>query len=288
MSNSVRTYLVGLAGRGIGSSRSPEMHEREAAALGMPLVYRLVDFDRLGYDDHRLDETVRTLQAIGFDGINVTHPFKQRVLASLDAVSPDAAALGAVNTVVFRDGVRQGFNTDWTGYLASLRRGLPGAAMRDVAQIGAGGAGSAVAYALLSNGVERLRVYDPQRAKAETLAERLGKQFSGRCIEPVPSPAAALDAADGVVQTSPIGMESHPGLPFSADYLRPDMWVSDIVYFPIETQLLRAARRLGCQTLNGGGMAVHQAADAFRLMTGIEPSVERMLEAFQERPRTLS
>ncbi len=279
-----RTYLAGLVGRGIGASRSPEMHEREAAALGVPLVYRSVDFDRLGYDDSRLDDTIATLQGIGFDGINVTHPFKQRVLTSLDSVSPDAAALGAVNTVVFRDGTRAGFNTDWTGFRASLQRGLPGAALREVAQIGCGGAGSAVAYALLRMGVQTLRVVDPDRARAEGMGGRLGSHFPGQTIRIASSAADALDGADGVVQTSPIGMTSHPGMPFDPGLLRPGMWVSDIVYFPIETQLLRAARSLGCATLGGSGMAVHQAADAFQLITGIEPSVRRMLHDFDAAP----
>jgi shikimate dehydrogenase len=280
MTTSVRTYLTGLLGRGIDASRSPEMHEREAAAMGIPLVYRRVDFNDLGYDDEKLDAVLHAVRGIGFDGVNITHPFKQRILASLDSVSPDAAALGAVNTVVFRDGGCHGYNTDWTGFRASLQAGLPGVALDDVAQIGCGGAGSAIAYALLSMGVQRLRVFDPDRDKASAMAERIGGHFPGRAILVAAEAAAALAAADGVVQTSPVGMTAHPGVPFPPELLRKDMWVSDVVYFPMETALLRAARNLGCATLAGGGMAVHQAADAFRLMTGIEPSVTRMLAAF--------
>jgi shikimate dehydrogenase len=280
MTTSVRTYLTGLLGRGIDASRSPEMHEREAAALGVPLVYRRVDFNDLDYDDEKLDEVLHAVRGIGFDGVNITHPFKQRVLASLDSVSPDAAALGAVNTVVFRDDGCHGYNTDWTGFRASLQAGLPGVALDDVAQIGCGGAGSAVAYALLSMGVQRLRVFDPDHDKASVMAERIGGHFPGRTILVAADAAAALAAADGVVQTSPVGMAAHPGVPFSPQLLRKEMWVSDVVYFPMETALLRAAREVGCATLAGGGMAVYQAADAFRLMTGIEPSVTRMLAAF--------
>lgn len=280
MTTSVRTYLTGLLGRGIDASRSPEMHEREAAALGIPLAYRRVDFNDLEYDDEKLDAVLHAVRGIGFDGVNITHPFKQRVLASLDSVSPDAAALGAVNTVVFRDGGRHGYNTDWTGFRASLQAGLPGVALDDVAQIGCGGAGSAIAYALLSMGVQRLRVFDPEHGKASAMAERIGGHFPGTTIIVAADAADALAAADGVVQTSPVGMRAHPGVPFPPELLRKDMWVSDVVYFPMETALLRAARSLGCATLPGGGMAVYQAADAFRLMTGIEPSVTRMLAAF--------
>jgi shikimate dehydrogenase len=280
MNTSNRSYLVGLLGRGIAASQSPKMHEREAASLGVPLVYRTIDFDRLGYEDGRLDEVLRTLQAIGFDGANITHPFKQKVLVSLDTVSPDAAALGAVNTVTFRDGARHGFNTDWTGFRANLQLGLPGIALRRVAQIGCGGAGSAVAYALLSMGVQELRVVDLDSDRAEEMAERIGIHFPDQTIVVVSNAEAALGTADGLVQASPIGMASHPGMPFPPELLRAEMWVSEIVYFPLETELLRAAKKRGCATLAGGGMAVHQAADAFRLMTGLEPSVSRMLENF--------
>jgi len=275
-----RTYLIGLIGRGIAGSRSPDMHEREAAAVGIPLVYRRIDFDVLGYDDARLGDVLRDLQKIGFDGTNVTHPFKQRVLDLLDTVSPDAQALGAVNTVVFRDGARHGFNTDWTGFRSSLKSGMPDVRMDEVTQIGCGGAGSAVAYALLSMGVRCLRVFDRDREKATLMAQRLERHFPNRLVRVETTAAAALEGADGVVQTSPIGMTAHPGLPFSPALLRPDMWLSDVIYFPIETELLQAAARLGCRTQGGGGMAVYQAAEAFRLMTGITPSTPRMLERF--------
>jgi shikimate dehydrogenase len=214
MSASNKSYLAGLLGRGIGASRSPEMHEREAASLGVPLVYRSIDFDKLAYEDDRLEDVIRALQAIGFDGTNVTHPFKQQVLASLDTVSPDATALGAVNTVVFRDGARHGFNTDWTGFRANMLLALPGIALRRVAQIGCGGAGSAIAYALLSMGVRELRVVDPDRDKAEAMAGRIGIHFPDQTVVVVASAEAALDVADGLVQASPIGMASHPGMPF--------------------------------------------------------------------------
>jgi shikimate dehydrogenase len=280
MYETLRTYLSGLVGRGISASRSPEMHEREAAALGLTLVYRRIDFDQLNYSDDQLDGTLRWLETIGFDGVNLTHPFKQRVLESLDSVAPDAAALGAVNTVVFRDGTRRGYNTDWSGFRASLQRGLPGAALHEVAQIGCGGAGSAIAYALSSMGAQRVKAFDSDRTKALEMAERIGPHFPKTAIEVCRDAKTAMDGADGVVQASPIGMAAHPGVPFDPTYLREGMWVADIVYFPTETALLAAARACGCRTLSGGGMAVHQAADAFQLITGVEPSVERMLQTF--------
>jgi shikimate dehydrogenase len=276
----LRTYLVGLIGRGIGGSRSPEMHEREAAALGLPLVYRIIDFDRLGYADDRLEGVLKAMQAIGFDGSNITHPFKQRVITSLDTLSEDAATLGAVNTVVFRDGRATGHNTDWSGFRASFARELPGVALGTIAQIGSGGAGSAIAYALLTMGVGTLRIFDLDRDRAEALAERLARQFPNQAIVGVASAAEALAGADGIVQTSPVGMGAHPGVPFDPALLDPAMWLAEIIYFPIETDLLRAARAIGCRTLSGGGMAVAQAADAFAKITGTAPDLERMIAAF--------
>jgi shikimate dehydrogenase len=129
-------------------------------------------------------------------------------------------------------------------------------------------------------GVQELRVVDLDSDRAEEMAERIGIHFPDQTIVVVSNAEAALGTADGLVQASPIGMASHPGMPFPPELLRAEMWVSEIVYFPLETELLRAAKKRGCATLAGGGMAVHQAADAFRLMTGLEPSVSRMLENF--------
>src|SRR4051794_23365285 len=139
------TYTVGLIGAGIGGSLSPALHEREAACLGLDYRYRVLDIDELGADAGELLERAR---AEGYAGVNVTHPCKQVVIEHLDELSPEAAALGAVNTVVLRDGRAVGHNTDLTGFAGSFARGLPDAAMGHVLLIGAGGAGAAVAHAL--------------------------------------------------------------------------------------------------------------------------------------------
>jgi shikimate dehydrogenase len=123
MSGRNETWLVGLIGRGIGGSRSPQMHEREAASIGLSLVYRLIDFDRLGIDDTDLGKILAMVEAMGFAGVNITYPFKQAVIEYLDTLSLDAKALGAVNTVRFAGGKREGFNTDWsTSFAAKLHR----------------------------------------------------------------------------------------------------------------------------------------------------------------------
>jgi len=256
------------------------MHVAEARAHGLELSYALCDFDAESLRWRDLAAALADVQARGFAGVNVTYPFKQSVLPLLDELSPTASRLGAVNTVIFRDGRRIGHNTDGLGFAENFRRGLPGAPRRSVVQLGAGGAGAAVADALLEAGAERLSLFDTDRERADLLIARLGRLFGeGRVTACVDLPAE-MAIADGLVNATPVGMAALPGLPLPIQLLRPDLWVADIVYVPIETELLRAARQLGCRTLGGGGMAVHQAAEAFALFTGLAPDVERMRSRF--------
>ncbi|MFF3442768.1 shikimate dehydrogenase [Streptosporangium sp. NPDC002721] len=270
------SYLTGLIGSGIGPSLSPPLHEREAAHHGLRYVYRLLDTDSLGHD---VGELVRTARRFGYDGLNITHPCKQAVIPHLDELSADARMLGAVNTVVF-DGRRAvGHNTDWTGFAESFERGLPDAPTRRVVQLGAGGAGAAIAHALLTMGAGHVTIVDADPARATALAGRLGDRFGpGRARPATRDELPELLAhADGLAHATPTGMALHPGLPLPAELLRPGLWVADIVYRPLETELLKQARALGCRTLDGGGMVVFQAAHAFRLFTGRTPDSERML-----------
>ena len=274
--------LAGLIGSGIGASLTPALHEREGAEQGLRSIYRRLDLERLGLGVEALPELLTAAERTGFAGLNITHPCKQAVIPLLHELSDDARALGAVNTVVLRDGKRIGHNTDWSGFAEGFRRGLPDAKLDRVAQIGAGGAGSAVAHAILTLGAARLSVFDTDRARAEAVAGALCARFGeGRAVAGTDLPAAMAEA-DGVVNCTPVGMAKYPGLPLPAALLRPAHWVAEIVYFPLETELLRAARALGCATLDGGGMAVFQAVGAFRLFTGLEPDAERMLRHFGE------
>ncbi len=270
---------VGLIGQGIQASRSPAMHMEEARALGLDLTYVLLDPDQL---DSRgdLEDTVAWAEADGFAGVNVTHPFKQAVIPLLDDLSEDARRLGAVNTVVFRDGRRVGHNTDWSGYAESFRRGLADVRLDCAVQIGAGGAGSAVSYALLQRGVDKLSIFDLDKDRAAHLADALSAIFGeGRAVV-CSDLAQAIVAADGITNATPVGMAKYPGTPLPVELLRPEQWVSEVIYFPLETALLAAARAKGCRVLDGGGMAVFQAADAFALFTRVAPDTERMRDRF--------
>jgi shikimate dehydrogenase len=259
-------YEVGLIGAGIAGSLSPPLHEREAAELDLHYAYRLIEID--GQD---VGDVLDRARRAGFRGVNVTHPCKQAVVEHLDAMSADASALHAVNTVVFEDGRTTGHNTDTTGFAESFARGLPDAGLRHVVLLGAGGAGSAVGLAALRLGAERLTIVDVDREQAQACADRLGVEVGT---------VDSVRAADGLIHATPTGMEAHPGLPLDESLLHPTLWVADVVYRPLATPLLRRAREIGCRTLDGGGMAVFQAADAFELFTGVAPDRERMLRHF--------
>ncbi|MFG3151890.1 shikimate dehydrogenase [Streptomyces sp. NPDC048219] len=274
------SFLVGLIGSGIGPSLSPALHEREADRQGLRYLYRLIDIDVLGVPPEAVGDLLRAARDLGFDGLNITHPCKQLVIGHLDALAPQAEALGAVNTVVFdEDGRATGHNTDVTGFAASFARGLPDAPLERVVQLGAGGAGAAVAHATLTLGAGRVTVVDAVPERAAALAASLNRHFGdGRAAGAGPDRLPELlGGADGIVHATPTGMAAHPGLPLPAGLLHPGLWVAEVVYRPLETELLRTARALGCATLDGGGMAVFQAVDAFRLFTGREPDAVRML-----------
>jgi shikimate dehydrogenase len=185
-----------------------------------------------------------------------------------------------VNTVLLRDGKRIGHNTDWIGFAEAFHHNMKGAKKGRVVQLGAGGAGAAVAHAGLTLGFEQLTIFDTDKTRAEQVIERLSARFGegravlGRNLD------EAVAAADGLINATPIGMDAHPGMPLPAGLLRPDLWVSDVIYFPRETELLRRARAVGAQTDNGGGMNVYQAVEQFRLFTGIAPDAARMRAHF--------
>ena len=284
---SEESFLVGLIGTGIGPSLSPALHQREAEELGVRLIYRRLDLAELAVAPADVGEVLAAARLTGYDGLNVTHPCKQLVLPHLDELSEDAVALGAVNTIVFRDGRASGHNTDWSGFARSFDRGLPDAPLNRVVLLGAGGAGSAVAHAMLTLGTDRLSVVDLDPGRACALARSLEERFgAGRAqgfgLTALPT---EMPRADGLVHATPTGMADHPGLPLPGELLRRDLWVADIVYRPLETELVRAARALGSRVLDGGGMAVFQAVDSFRCFTGLDPDPERMLAHFADLAR---
>jgi shikimate dehydrogenase len=280
--SSKRSVLLGLIGQDIQGSRTPEMHMREGEAQGLRLVYRLIDLTKLGLGVEALPELLTAAQRMGFDGLNITHPCKQAVIPHLDELSDNARALGAVNTVILKDGKRVGENTDWSGFAEPFRRKMSDVALDRVVQIGAGGAGAAVAHAALMLGVKELTIFDIDPKRAESVAQNLSGHFGAGRAKAGSDLPGTIAQADGLINATPIGMDAHPGMPLPAELLRPDLWVAEIIYFPLETELLRRARALGARAIDGGGMAVFQAVAAFRHFTGQEPDSDRMLAHFAE------
>lgn len=275
----VPSVLVGLVGGGIQLSRTPRMQEAEAAAQGLRLCYRLFDTDTRRLE-HPVGEILDAAELCGFAGLNVTFPHKIAVMDHLDELSDAARAVGAVNTVIFAGGRRRGHNTDRWGFAESFRRGMGDAPRARVLQLGAGGAGVAVAHALLDCGVGTLLIADTDTARADALADRLEASYPGRA-QVSDAQTALRGDIDGAVNCTPVGMAKLPGVPLDADLLHPGLWVADIVYFPLETALLAAARARGCGVLPGSGMAVFQAVRAFELFTGRAADPERMRATFE-------
>jgi shikimate dehydrogenase len=278
------TVVVGLIGAGIAGSFSPALHEREASLLGFDYAYRLLDLDDLHRPASEVGELVREARRDGLSGLNVTHPCKQLVVPELDELSPEAALLGAVNTIVFSAGRLVGHNTDFSGFQEAFERRLPAAHTDRVVLLGAGGAGAAVAHAILSFGAGHLTVLDVERERADALAEGLAQRFdaSSAAAADVTALAELLAEADGLNHATPTGMESHPGSAVPAELLDPRLWVAEVVYMPIETQLLKDARLCGCRTLDGAAMVALQAAGSLELFTGARPDRDRMLEHVDE------
>jgi len=274
-----RRVLVGLLGHGISASRTPRMHMAEGAAKRMDYDYRLIDLADCD-PAPAMEDILAQVEAAGFGGLNVTFPYKQAIIPHLSQLSENARNVGAVNTVVFRDGQRLGHNTDYWGFAESFRLGLPDAKRDAVLMIGAGGAGSAVSAALLGSGVGRIMINDAHADAAARLVQTLCERFGKDRAVVVTDLDAAAQQVDGIVNASPVGMVKLPGLPLPEALITPRHWVADIVYFPLETALLSTSRAKGCAVLPGGGMALFQAVRAFELFTGEPADAARMQATF--------
>ncbi|MFD0666456.1 shikimate dehydrogenase [Ramlibacter sp. MAHUQ-53] len=272
--------LLGLIGSGIQRSLTPSMQEEEARAQGLRAHYQLIDLDVTGSSVEQLPTLIAAARLMGYAGLNITYPCKQAVIPLLNDLSDEARAMGAVNTVVFKDGKAVGHNTDGWGWAWGFQRTLPDADLGCVVLLGAGGAGSAIAHSVLRLGAKKLRIVDADAPRAQALAQSLNALYGERA-EGLADVAAATEGATGLIHATPTGMDKLPGLPLPADLLKPSMWVSEIVYFPLDTALLKEARARGCRTCDGGTMAVGQAVGAFELFTGLKADPQRMQAHFR-------
>jgi len=268
-------FLTGLIGAPIAQSASPAMHERAADALDVRCHYHLIEV--AGADESALRALLDGVRILGFAGVNVTFPYKEAVVPLLDELSPGARAIGAVNTVVVRNGRLIGHNTDTTGFARAIAELVTNAPDSVVALIGAGGVGKAIAFALARAGVSEIRIFDTDAAKAKHLAGQLeghGRASVADSVEDV------MRGVTGVVNGSPVGMLPSRATPVPDVLLHRDLWVADAVYTPLWTPLLHAAKAKGARVMTGREFAIYQAADAFELFTGLKPSIAEMGNAF--------
>ncbi len=240
MTDDRRRFLTGLIGAPIAQSASPAMHERAADALGVRCHYQLIEI--AGADQARLRALLDGVRSFGFAGVNVTFPYKEAVVPLLDELSPDARAIGAVNTVVVREGRLVGYNTDASGFKRAVERLVATSHRGPVALVGAGGVGKAIAFALADLGVAELAIFDSDQAKATQLASQLSGRLAVRVAVDV---GDALQRAVGVINGTPVGMLPDRGSPFPDVLLHRDLWVADAVYSPLWTPLLLAAKARG-------------------------------------------
>jgi len=251
------------------------MHEAAGDAVGVRCHYQLIDV--AGADAAELARLLHGVRRLGFAGVNVTFPYKEVATGLLDALSPGAQAIGAVNTVVARDGGLIGHNTDATGFRRAAQPLVEASGRGAVALLGAGGVGKAIAFALAELEVAEIRVFDIDAEKAAALAAR----FDGRAkLTTCRSAAEALDGAVGVVNGTPIGMTPNHDSPVPSALLNAGLFVVDAVYSPLWTPLLVAAKAAGARTMTGRDLAVFQAVDGFELFVGVRPPIEAMAAAF--------
>ena len=278
---SQRRILVGLIGANIMGSLSPALFADACAAAGIHGFYHLLDVDRLR--ERRLSWLLEALKTAGFAGANITYPFKQEIMPLLDAIDPEAAAVGAINTVAIApDGRTTGYNFDRSGWRSNFEESLgrSSAEGATVVLIGAGGAGHAVAHALMDLGVAQLVIHDLDGSRAAALCSNLAKHHGAARCRLARDLECAIAVADGVVNATQAGMRGFPGNPVPVAALKASHWCADVIYTPIETEFLKAAAAKGARTLSGGGMSVHQAVEVFRLFTGVRPDVARLHRAF--------
>jgi shikimate dehydrogenase len=263
----VTDVRLGLIGDNIARSKSPLLHVEAGRLCGLEVSYeRLVPADMA----LAFQAVFERCRQSGFRGINITYPYKEQVVPLVRIDAPEVSRIGACNTVLFSGSHASGYNTDHSGFIAAYRSVLAGREPGTVAMAGAGGVGKAAAFALAALGCPRLRLYDPDKGRATALARSVDAADSGMAVEVCGSIEEAADGADGLINSTPLGMTGHPGTAVPAALMNTAQWAFDAVYTPVETEFLKDARAAGLQVMSGYELYFHQGVDAFRLFTGRE------------------
>lgn len=260
-------FRLGLIGDGIGRSSAPRLHELAGRIVGRSVAYTRFDLD--GRADTSFEGTLAACGRSGLAGVNVTHPYKERAARIVPIQDPRVRRIGAINTVLFRDGEAvAGHNTDHSGFVAAYRAQLSDARPGTVALIGAGGVGRPIAVGLAELGAEEIRVYDIDPERAARLAADLTSDTAP--VRACADLGAALDGAAGIANATPVGMYRYPGNPVPDSAMGRPRWVFDAVYTPRDTEFLVAAGRRGAEVISGYELFFWQGVHAFRLFTGLD------------------
>lgn len=278
MTDENRIPLAGVIGSPVSHSKSPRLHTHWLRKYGLPGYYIPMDITQSA-----LHEAIRALPRLGFVGVNITIPHKETVLSLADLVTDRAALIGAANTLIFRkDGKLHADNTDGYGFIENLRQGAPGwkPTSGPAAVIGAGGAARAVVASMIEVGVPEVRLANRTRARADALRAEFGGKVT---VYEWVQAGNMLEGAVTVVNTSSLGMAGKPDFRVPLDALSPDAVVNDLVYTPLDTAFLKRAREIGCTTVDGLGMLLHQGAPAFERWFGQRPEVDDALRQLMLR-----
>jgi len=264
--------LVAVLGSPVAHSKSPLLHGFWLKQFGIQGHY--VPIDVMAAD---LEQVLQTLPKMGFVGANVTLPHKEKILSIADQISDRAALIGAANTLVFQpDGKLYADNTDGYGFIENIRQHAPDWQAKDgpALVLGAGGAARAIVSALLEAGAPEVRISNRTRARAD----QIKSDFGGRVgVVDWVKAGAEIEYAHTLVNTTSLGMTGKSALTVSLDKLNPETLVTDIVYSPLETELLKAARSKGCRVVDGLGMLIHQAVPGFQRWFGQKPVVDQAI-----------
>ncbi|MBS0246361.1 MAG: shikimate dehydrogenase [Proteobacteria bacterium] len=270
---------LGLIGDNIAASSSPALHRIAGRLTGLTVTYDLLRPADLGKS---FEEVLAWAEADGYRGLNITYPYKERVIAHLDVPDPAVRAIGACNTVLFGAGKPQGWNTDFSGFVAGYRHVFGDRPPGRVAMAGAGGVGRAIAFGLCQRGASELRLFDVDAGKATAVAEALRSLPVKTTVVVAKSIADACRDADGLVNSTPIGMVGIGGCPFPADCISGQRWAFDAVYTPVETPFIVAARQAGLEVMSGYELFFFQGVDAFRHFTGRDVPQDALREALKQ------
>ena len=264
---------TGLIGASISRSSSPRLHKFLGDLHGVDIEYHSIDSAEIpGFN---LDSALDRCAADGFRGVNVTHPFKSDVCARVAIGDPSVARIGAVNTVTFDAAGWQGTNTDYSGFIQAFRHRFGNSAAGNVVIAGAGGVSKAMGFALGQMGATGIQLFDVLESRALDLAAALKAAGIDASVVKADAFAAAVKAADGLVNGTPIGMWKSPGNPFPESAIGGQRWAFDAVYTPLETEFLARARAQGLAIMTGYDLFLFQGFDAFSIFTGktVDPTV---------------